>query len=66
MDRLTIQEALISNLKDFEDGVQFACAKLNQLDAIVTRDILDFSPVSLPVLSIKELLSQVSLDLKTE
>ncbi len=66
VDRLTIQQALITNLKDFEDGVQFACATLNRLDAIVTRDISDFSSVSLPVLSIQELLSQVSLNLKSE
>jgi predicted nucleic acid-binding protein len=60
VDRTTILQALTSNLKDFEDGVQFACAVLNQMDAIVTRDLSDFASVSLPVWSIAQLQSQLS------
>lgn len=60
VDRATIAQALASNLKDFEDGIQFACAVLNQLDAITTRDTSDFSGVSLPVWSIAELQAQLS------
>ncbi|MEQ8970804.1 MAG: PIN domain-containing protein [Coleofasciculus sp. C1-SOL-03] len=60
VDRPTVEQALSSNLKDFEDGIQWACAVLNQLDAIVTRDISDFSEVSLPVLSITQLQAQLS------
>ncbi|PSB03669.1 PIN domain-containing protein [Merismopedia glauca] len=56
----TIAEALNSNLKDFEDGIQLACATLNQLDAIVTRDISDFLGISLPVLSIPQLQIRLS------
>lgn len=60
VNRLTVEQALTSNLKDFEDGIQFACAVLNQLDAIATRDTSDFSGVSLPVLTIAELQGQLS------
>jgi predicted nucleic acid-binding protein len=60
IDRHTIAQALASNLKDFEDGIQFACAVLNQLDAIATRDTSDFIGVSLPVWSIAELQAQLS------
>ncbi|MFM7604003.1 MAG: PIN domain-containing protein [Prosthecobacter sp.] len=60
VDRPTILQALSSNLKDFEDGIQFACAVLSQMDAIVTRDQSDFAGVSLPVWSIAQLQSQLS------
>ena len=60
VDRPTIIQALASNLKDFEDGIQFACAVLSQLDAIATRDMSDLAGVSLPVWSIAELQAQLS------
>jgi predicted nucleic acid-binding protein len=60
VDQATILQALTSNLKDFEDGVQFACAVLNQMDAIVTRDQSDFAGVSLPVWSIIQLQLQLT------
>ncbi len=52
VDSLVVRRALEGNLKDFEDGVQLACAEINQLNAIVTRDISDFSGVELSILSI--------------
>ncbi|KAM3100584.1 type II toxin-antitoxin system VapC family toxin [Phormidesmis sp. 146-35] len=64
VDRAVIEQAIESGLKDFEDGVQFACAQLNQMDAIVTRGCFavalcanrnDFSGVALPIWSIAEL-----------
>jgi predicted nucleic acid-binding protein len=60
IDRPTIVQALASNFKDFEDGIQFACAVVNQLDAIATRDTSDFAEVSLPVWSIAELQAQLA------
>ncbi|MGV0024222.1 PIN domain-containing protein [Phormidesmis priestleyi] len=59
VDRAVIEQALDSELKDFEDGVQFACARLNQMDAIVTRDLNDFSDVALPIWSIADLSNQI-------
>lgn len=55
VDSLVVRRALECNLKDFEDRVQLACAEINQLDAIVTRDISDFLGVELSILSIAEL-----------
>lgn len=59
IDRQTVQTALRSGLKDFEDSIQLACATLNQLDAIVTRDHQDFIGSNLPVYSPTELLNQI-------
>ncbi len=59
VDRFSIDQALASNLKDFEDGIQYACATLNQLDAIVTRDASGFTGIQLPVLSIAEIQAQL-------
>ena len=43
--------AEILPLKDYEDAVQLACALFNNIDAIVTRDLGDFTNSSLPVYS---------------
>ncbi|KAM3098625.1 type II toxin-antitoxin system VapC family toxin [Phormidesmis sp. 146-12] len=55
IDRAVIEQAIESGLKDFEDGVQLACAQLDQMDALITRDRNDFSGVALPIWSIAEL-----------
>lgn len=59
VDRDTINQALVSNIGDFEDAIQFSCAVLNQLDVIVTRDRSDFVGLDFPVLSIVEFTEQV-------
>lgn len=59
IDRQTIETALSLELKDFEDSIQLACANLNQLDAIVTRDHTDFIGCNLPIYSPTELLNQL-------
>jgi predicted nucleic acid-binding protein len=59
VDRQTIETALSLKLKDFEDSIQLACANLNQLDAIVTRDQKDFVDSTLPIYSPTELLNQI-------
>ncbi len=56
VDRVVVTTALETGLKDFEDGIQLACATLNQLEAIVTRDLKDFSNASLPIWSIADAL----------
>ena len=43
----TINMALAANFRDFEDGIQYGTAVVNQLDAIVTRNPQDF-PVTIP------------------
>lgn len=59
VDRPTVETALSLGLKDFEDSIQLACALLNQLDGIVTRDSKDFIGSQLPIYSPTELLSQL-------
>jgi len=50
-----INKSLKSDFKDFEDAIQYNCAKsLNKIDFIVTRDTKDFKTSSLPVLTPKE------------
>lgn len=50
-----INKSLKSDFKDFEDAIQYNCAKsLNKIDFIVTRDTKDFKKSSLPILTPKE------------
>jgi len=52
-----IKKALKSDFKDFEDAIQYNCAKsFNKIDFIVTRDTKDFKTSSLPILTPKEAL----------
>ncbi|MEP0803767.1 PIN domain-containing protein [Funiculus sociatus GB2-A5] len=52
--------AFASNLKDFEDAVQLACAIANNLDAIITRETLSIAGAILPILSVGELLERLT------
>lgn len=52
-----IKASLKSDLKDFEDAIQYNCAlSLNKIDFIVTRDTKDFKKSLLPVMNPKEAL----------
>jgi predicted nucleic acid-binding protein len=59
VDRQTVETALSLGLKDFEDSIQLACATLNQLDGIITRDRKDFIGSSLPIYAPTEILKQL-------
>jgi len=59
VDRQTVETALSLGLKDFEDSIQLACATINQLDAIISRDSKDFMGSPLPIYSPTELLNQL-------
>jgi len=59
VDQVVVATALDTGLKDFEDGIQLACATLNRLDAIVTRDLQDFSNANLPIWSISDVLARL-------
>jgi predicted nucleic acid-binding protein len=55
-----IKKSIKSDFKDFEDAIQYNCAKsLNKIDFIVTRDTKDFKSSSLPILTPKEAVSLV-------
>jgi predicted nucleic acid-binding protein len=42
VDLNVLEQALSLNFEDFEDAVQYACAVVHNLDAIVTRDLSGF------------------------
>ena len=59
VDRSILEAAISSNLSEFEDAVQLACAVSNNLNAIATRDAQGFVDVSMQILSAGELLQQM-------
>jgi predicted nucleic acid-binding protein len=52
IDLEILKQALALNFEDFEDAVQYACAMMHGVDAIVTRDASRFmnaeNPIVLP------------------
>lgn len=60
VDRQILEQAFASNLTDFEDAVQEACAKLANLDGIFTRDREDFADSTVRIFSPGELLQVLS------
>lgn len=58
VDRSVLELALRSAALDFEDAVQIACALVQGLDAIVTRDA-DLSTDSIQVMSVSQVLQQL-------
>lgn len=56
------QDALLLDMKDYEDAVISCCAKRNQMDYIVTRNIKDYEHSKVKVLLPEELLKLVLQD----
>ncbi len=54
-----IKKALALNASDFEDALQYRCAKDAGCDCIITRNQKDFSFSNIPVLSASEYLEQM-------
>ncbi|MEB3883804.1 PIN domain-containing protein [Lyngbya sp. CCY1209] len=50
VNRAVVESAFNSDVADFEDAIQIACAAVQELDAIVTRDTQGF--VNSPVLTL--------------
>lgn len=59
VDYHRLEAAITSDLKDFEDAVQLACAIAENLEAIVTRNTQDFVGATLPILSVNQLLEHL-------
>lgn len=55
VDLNVLEQALALNFEDFEDAVQYACAVVHNLDAIVTRDLSGFVNAEIPVVLPKNL-----------
>ncbi len=49
VDLNVLEQALALNFEDFEDAVQYACAIVHNLDAIVTRDLSRLVNAEIPV-----------------
>jgi predicted nucleic acid-binding protein len=64
VNKRILNVAISSNLPDFEDAVQLACAMALNLDAIVTRDTQGFAGATLPILSAGEVLQLLSENLE--
>ena len=55
-----IKKSIKSDFRDFEDAIQYFCAKSHdKMDVIVTRNAKDFKPSALPVLHPREALALV-------
>ena len=58
--KTVIKKSLKSELRDFEDAIQYNCAlSLNKIDFIVTRDTKDFRKSILPIMNPEEALSLI-------
>jgi predicted nucleic acid-binding protein len=49
VDLEVLEQALALNFEDFEDAVQYACAVVHRVDAIVTRDRSGFVNAEIPI-----------------
>ncbi|MBD2104323.1 type II toxin-antitoxin system VapC family toxin [Leptolyngbya sp. FACHB-261] len=60
VDQAIIAMALNIDFRDFEDAIQYSCAVLNQLDAIVTRNQQDFVSSTLRILTPATLIEELA------
>lgn len=58
VDERIVDNALTSEFKDFEDALQYYSALKEDVDAIVTRNVKDFSLSKLPVMTPDEFLAR--------
>jgi len=62
VDKKVIDLSLVSDLKDFEDAVQYYSAIAIQADCLVTRNKIDYQSDPLPVLTPEEFLASTELE----
>lgn len=58
IDQEALKSALSLPFRDYEDAVQHAAASAAGLEAIVTRNVEDYSAATLPVLTPSEFIQQ--------
>ncbi len=58
VDDKILDLALTSDLKDFEDAIQYYTAIGNEMDIIITRNKKDFKNIDFPILTAKEFLKR--------
>ncbi len=59
IDKEIVKKAVLSDIIDFEDAVQIKAAEINGLDAIITRNKVDFTKSDIPVFTPSEFLEQL-------
>ncbi|XHR95448.1 type II toxin-antitoxin system VapC family toxin [Mucilaginibacter sp. UC70_90] len=52
-----IETAILSDITDFEDAIQFHIAQKDNCDAIITRNIKDYKNSTIPVLTAEQFLN---------
>lgn len=57
-----IEKAISLRPKDFEDALQFQCAKQAGCECIITRNKKDFSFSDIPVFTAEEFLAEINLN----
>lgn len=62
VDRQVLERANSLAGKDFEDNLQIACAEVDNLDAIVSRDVEGFAAASMAVFTPTAFLEQLHSD----
>ncbi len=60
IDEQTIEKALNSSIKDFEDALQYFGATESECEIIITRNGKDFKKSLLPIMTAKEFLSSLN------
>ena len=60
IDERTIEKALNSSIKDFEDALQYFGATESECEIIITRNGKDFKQSLLPIMTAKEFLSSLT------
>ncbi|SDF15997.1 Predicted nucleic acid-binding protein, contains PIN domain [Pricia antarctica] len=60
IEERTIEKALNSSIKDFEDALQYFGATESECEIIITRNGKDFKQSLLPVMTAKEFLSSLT------
>jgi predicted nucleic acid-binding protein len=64
IDERTIDEALASNFRDFEDAIQYHGARAQRLDALVTRNRRDYPTREMAIVTPGECLAMFQPDAK--
>lgn len=61
VDKQTIKDSISSGFTDFEDSIQYNCARdYKKIDVLITRNIKDFKNSEIPVMTPADYLKMVS------
>jgi len=61
VDQQTIKDAISSGFTDFEDSIQYNCARdCKKIDVLITRNVKDFKNTEIPVMTPADYLKMVS------